>query len=340
MRADVTATWSGSRRTSRTPQRLALMIATLGCCAALAAACAPSASAGVLTAAPYEYLGWGSPQPPAEVLAAASLHDLTLAFILSHGRCNPEWDGERPLLGGADQLAIEQIRAAGGDVAVSIGGWSGRKLGSACRSAPALAAAYQKVVGAYSLRAIDLDIEHTELSSAATRRRVAQALAIVQAQDPGLEISITMPTGPSGPQRAESSLIGDAVAAGLHPTAWTVMPFDFGVAEPEMGRVSMQAVEGLARDLQAAYGLSPAEAFGRSGISSMNGHTDEADETVSTQNLSEMLAFAREKHLARLTFWSVNRDRECAGATQGADECSGVSQQPYAYSDLIAQYTG
>jgi hypothetical protein len=47
-------------------------------------------------AAPYEYLGWGNPQPPSEVMAATGVKDLTLAFILSHGRCNPTWDGTRP----------------------------------------------------------------------------------------------------------------------------------------------------------------------------------------------------------------------------------------------------
>ena len=50
-------------------------------------------------AAPYEYLGWGDPQPPAEVMAASGVPDLTLAFILSQRRLQPEWDGRRPLLG-------------------------------------------------------------------------------------------------------------------------------------------------------------------------------------------------------------------------------------------------
>jgi chitinase len=326
-------------RASQTLRRM-LALGALGCCTAFAGVSATGASAGVLTAGPYQYLGWGSPQPPAEVLSATGLHDLTLAFILAHKRCTAQWDGERPLLGGNDQLAIEEIRAAGGDVAVSFGGWSGRKLGSACHSAAALAGAYQTVISDYALKSIDIDIEHTELTSAKTRKRVAQALAIVQGRDPGLEISITMPTEPTGPGRAEQSLIADAAAAGLHAAAWTVMPFDFGVPESNMGQTSIEAVEGLARDLQAAYGVSAAEALHHSGISSMNGRTDEPDETVSSEDFAAMLAFARQKHLARLTFWSVNRDRECAGATTGADECSGVSQAPYAYSDLIAQYTG
>jgi hypothetical protein len=72
-------------------------------------------------AAPYEYLGWGDPQPPTQVMAATGVHDLTLAFILSHGSCNPEWDGSRPLAGGVDASTITAIRTAGGDVDVSIG---------------------------------------------------------------------------------------------------------------------------------------------------------------------------------------------------------------------------
>jgi hypothetical protein len=273
-------------------------------------------------------------------MAATGAQDLTLAFILSQGRCNPTWDGARPLRGGPDQSAIESIRAAGGDVVVSFGGWSGRKLGGSCKTVKALAAAYQKVIDAYALKAIDIDIEHTEFTSAATRKRVVAALASVQKANPGLAISITLGTGVGGPERDGQSLIADAAAVGLQPTAWTVMPFDFGVPVAHMGQVSIEATEGLARDLAATYHVSSAEAYRHSGISSMNGKTDEPDETVSIEDLDTMLAFAQANHLARLTFWSVNRDRECAGANQTADGCSGVSQAPYAYTDVIAQYHG
>jgi chitinase len=312
----------------------------VACVLALGCAGPAGASASVLTASPYEYLGWGNPQAPTSVMAASGIHDLTLAFMLSHGRCNPTWDGSRPLTGGPDQSAIEAIRSAGGDVAVSFGGWSGRKLGSSCRSAAALAGAYQKVINAYALRAIDIDIEHTEFTNAATRKRVVAALASVQAANPRLEISITLPTAPNGPDRAGQSLIADAAAVGLQPTAWTVMPFDFGVPIANMGQVSIEATEGLARDLAAAYHVSNAEALRHSGISSMNGATDEADETVSLEDFHAMLTFAEANHLARLAFWSVNRDRECGGANQSADSCSGVAQQPFAYTDVNAQYHG
>jgi hypothetical protein len=311
----------------------------MACVTAFTAPAAASAQSP-LTASPYEYLGWGNPQPPADVMAASGVQDITLAFVLSHGRCNPEWDGWRPLLGGPDQAAIEAIRAAGGDVVVSFGGWSGRKLGSACRSASALAAAYQKVIDAYALKAIDIDIEHTEFTSARTRLRVVAALAIVHAHDPGLEISITLGTGTGGPERDGVSLIADAAAAGLLPAAWTVMPFDFGAPIANMGQVSIEAAEGLARDVAAAYHVSSAEALRHSGISSMNGVTDEADETVSVSELEAMRSFAQANHLARLSFWAVNRDRECGAQNQTSEACGGVAQAPYAYTDVIAGYHG
>jgi chitinase len=94
--------------------RIVGLAAALGCVlGALCASFAQASTQPIEMAAPYEYLGWGEPQPPTSVLSATGIHDLTLAFILSHGKCNPEWDGERPLLGGSDQKAIEAIRASG-----------------------------------------------------------------------------------------------------------------------------------------------------------------------------------------------------------------------------------
>lgn len=310
-------------------------------CWALLALCPAVSDASaqpVDMAAPYEYLGWGEPQPPTSVISATGIEDLTLAFILSHGTCNPEWDGYRPLIGGSDQAAIEAIRAAGGEVVVSFGGWSGKKLGNTCKTATALAAAYQKVINAYALKAIDIDIEHGEVSSAAVRKRVIAALAMVQAANPGLEISVTFATTESGPEAPGRSLLADAAAISFQPTAWTVMPFDFGKALTDMGHASIKGVEGLEHDLVSAFGLSPQAAYEDAGISSMNGDTDEASETVSLEDFHTMLAFAQLHHLARFTFWAVNRDRPCSGGLTPGEDCSGISQTPYAFSDVIVDF--
>jgi hypothetical protein len=212
-------------------------------------------------------------------MASSGVKDLTLAFILSHGACNPEWDGGRPLKGGSDEAAIDSIRASGGDIVVSFGGWNGKKLGNSCKTPAALAAAYQKVIDAYSLKAIDIDIEHGEFTNKKVRRRVVEALAIVQHSDPEVEISITLGTDETGPEYDGKSLISDAAEAGFLPSAWTVMPFDFGPPSTDMGHASIRAVEGLVQDLASAYGISATTAYEHAGISSMNGETDESSET-------------------------------------------------------------
>ncbi|HEY4917283.1 MAG TPA: chitinase [Solirubrobacteraceae bacterium] len=331
----------GERGGSRAAAPAAIVLLSVALVCLLGALRAPLAHAStqpIEMAAPYEYLGWGEPQAPTSVMAATGVHDLTLAFMLSHGKCNPEWDGERPLLGGSDQRAIEAIRAAGGEVDVSFGGWSGKKLGSSCKTAAALAGAYLKVITAYSLGAIDIDIEHGEFTNAKTRKRVVQALSIVHGEDPGLEISITFGTEETGPEPDGRSLIADAAAIGFQPNAWTVMPFDFGPARTDMGHASIRALEGLAQDIASAYGVSSTVAYEHAGISSMNGETDEASETVSVEDFQTILAFAQLHHLARFTFWAVNRDRPCTGAETPGEDCSGVSQKPYEFSDVIAEF--
>jgi hypothetical protein len=328
----------GGSRAAALAWSVLLSVALVCLLGALRAPLAHASTQPIEMAAPYEYLGWGDPQAPTSVMTATGVRDLTLAFILSHGKCNPEWDGERPLLGGSDEKAIEAIRADGGEVDVSFGGWSGKKLGSSCKTPAALAGAYEKVVADYSLGAIDIDIEHGEFTNAKTRKRVIQALAIVHGEDPGLEISITFGTEEAGPEPDGRSLIADAAAIGFQPNAWTVMPFDFGAARTDMGHASIRAVEGLAQDITSSYDITAAAAYEHAGISSMNGETDESSETVSVEDFQTILAFAQLHHLARFTFWAVNRDRPCtAGETPGED-CSGISQQPYAFTDVIAEF--
>nr|WSX47773.1 carbohydrate-binding protein [Streptomyces sp. NBC_00974] len=294
---------------------------------------------GAMAAAPYEYLGWGSPQKPTDVMAATGVKWFTLAFILSDGGCNPKWDGSRALTGGADEAAINSIRGAGGDVMVSIGGWSGNKLGEKCTSATALAGAYQKVINAYHLKAIDIDIENTEFAGATVRQRVVDALKIVKANNPGIVTYVTMGTTPSGPDATGKDLINKGAAAGLANDGWVIMPFDFGGHGGTMGQASVSALEGLKASVKSAYGYGDDTAYRHIGVSSMNGKTDEPDETVTTTDFQTILSYAQQHHIARYAFWSVNRDRACATGTD-PDACSGVSQSPYAFTKIVVQYKG
>ncbi|WP_249417097.1 chitinase [Streptomyces sp. TS71-3] len=289
---------------------------------------------GAMAVAPYLYNGWGSPPSPTTVMNATGVKWFTLAFVLSNGYCNPQWDGSRPLTGGVDQQTVNAVRGAGGDVIPSFGGWSGNKLESSCSSAGELAAAYQKVINAYGLKAIDIDIEADAYSNGTVQQRTVDALKTIKANNPGIKVYITFGTGQSGP---DTSLINRGAASGLTVDSWTIMPFDFGGAGQNMGTLTTRAADGLKNALKSAYGYSDDAAWRHSGISSMNGITDDS-ETVTVADFRTILGYAQSHHLARLTFWSVNRDRPCTGGP--ADSCSGVSQGNWDYTKVFAQYAG
>ncbi|MFF3694219.1 chitinase [Streptomyces sp. NPDC002221] len=337
------------------PRRLVPALTALGCLllpllatppqTAAAAPAVPTAEAapavaGTMAVAPYEYLGWGNPQKPTDVMAATGVKWFTLAFILSDGGCNPKWDGSRALTGGSDESAIKSIRGAGGDVVVSVGGWSGNKLGEKCSSASALAGAYQKVIDAYHLKALDIDIEDTEFSNATVRQRVVSALKIVKTNNPGIVTYVTMGTTTNGPDGNGKDLINKGAAAGLANDGWTIMPFDFQGHSGTMGSVTVNALEGLKAAVKSAYGYSDDAAYRHIGVSSMNGKTDESDETVSTNDFQTILGYAKQHHIARFTFWAVNRDRQCGSGGDAGSSCSGIGQSPYAFTKIVAQYAG
>ncbi|SEP29071.1 chitinase [Amycolatopsis saalfeldensis] len=294
----------------------------------------PPPSSGAMAVAPYLYNGWGSPPTPSTITNATGVKWFTLAFVLSNGYCNPQWDGARALTGGVDQGTVNTVRAGGGDIIPSFGGYSGNKLESSCGSAGELAGAYQKVISAYGLKAIDIDIEADAYSNPTVQQRTVDALKTIRANNSGIKIYVTFGTGTNGP---DSSLVNRAASSGLTVDGWVIMPFDFGGAGQNMGTLTTRAAEGLKTVVKNAYGYSDDTAYRHMGISSMNGVTDQ-NEIVTVADFGTILGYANSHHLARLTFWSANRDRPCTGGP--ADSCSGVSQQAWDYTRAFASYAG
>lgn len=293
-----------------------------------------SQAASPVAASPYLYTGWASPPSPSEVMNATGIKDFTLAFILSDGTCNPAWDGTRPL-DGQDQAAIQEIRDAGGDVIPSIGGWSGNKLGEACTDAQSLAGAYQKVIDAYGLKAIDIDIEASEFENPETQDRVLEALKIVKESNPDLQTVVTFGTTATGPNEPGKRMLTRAAEIGANVDVWTQMPFNFGGGD--MAQDTINATEGLKELLKSSFGYNDAEAYAHAGISSMNGNTD-TGETVQPAGFQKMADYAANNGLGRFSFWSVNRDRPCNGG--GAEACSGIDQQQWEFTEIVAGFQG
>jgi hypothetical protein len=291
---------------------------------------------GIKAVAPYYYTGWGNPPNLTTVTQSTGVKWFTMAFMLNSGNCDPKWDGSRALTGGQDQTAINTIRANGGDVVISFGGASGPWLEHYCSSASALAAAYQKVINAYGLKAIDIDIEGTPYNTPADQQKTVDALKTIKANNPGITIYITLGSGTSGP---DASLINRAAGAGLVIDGWGIMTFDWGNTSGNQGQLTIQAADGLKNRLKTAYGWSDADAYKHVGISSMNGITDE-HATVTLADMQTITAYAQQHTIARLTFWSLNRDRQCPSGYPNDDTCSGVAQSAYQFTKIIGAYKG
>jgi hypothetical protein len=295
-----------------------------------------SGGPGLKAVAPYYYTGWGNPPNLTTVMNATGVKWFTMAFMLNSGNCVPKWDGGRALTGGQDQTAINTIRAAGGDVVVSFGGASGPWLEDTCSSASALAAAYQQVINAYGLKAIDIDIEGTPYNNATDQQKTVDALKTIKANNPGITEYITLGSGTGGP---DGSLINRAASSGLVVDGWGIMTFDWGNTSGNQGQLTTQAADGLKNKLKTAYGWSDADAYKHVGISSMNGITDE-HATVTVNDMKTITAYAQQHQIARLSFWSLNRDRQCPGAYPNDDTCSGVAQSAYQFTQTIGAYKG
>ncbi|HEV7962548.1 MAG TPA: chitinase [Actinoplanes sp.] len=295
----------------------------------------PPTTGTKMASAPYIYPGWGNPPAPSTVMNATGIKAFTIAFVLANG-CNPVWDGESGITGGVHASTINAIKAAGGSVVPSFGGWSGNKLGPNCSTSALLAGAYQKVIDAFALKAIDIDIENTdEFENPTVQDRILGALKIIKQNNPTVTTILTFGTTTSGPSSTGVRLINQAKALGANVDIFTQMPFDFG-GGANMYTSTFNASEGLKNQLKSTFGYTDAQAYSHMGISGMNGLSDQ-QELTSTATWTQIRDYAKSKGFARFTFWAVNRDRGCAGGGV-VSNCSGIAQADWAFTQISAGF--
>jgi len=269
----------------------------------------------------------------ATVMSATGQKAFDLAFILADGgSCAPAWNGTDPVSGDTQVAAvINEVRSDGGDVIVSAGGYNGTKLGQVCGSAAATAAAYQQVITAYGLHAFDFDLEEPEIENSAAIDNELGAAQILQQDNPGLFISVTIPSITTGANYFGQLLLDEAKTLGFTPNDYTIMPFDGGFSG---GSAQVTALQDFNAQLMSTFGWSSSVAYAHEGFSGMNGRTDDA-EYFYQSDFQTVLSFAQSVGLGRYTFWSVNRDRECNPPDNNGDlssECSSVTQNSWDFT--------
>lgn len=310
---------------------------TLGAHAGAAAA-TTALSSNWYASAPYLMPQSNNPPDAAAVLAATGQKAFQLAFILAPGGggCTPTWDGTSAVSSDtAVAGVVAKIRAAGGDVSVSVGGNGGTKLGQTCGTPAATAAAYQQVIDKYSLHAVDFDLEEPEYENDAAVDNELGAAQILQRDNPGLFVSVTMPGTSAGTSWFGTQLLDKSKSLGFTPDNFSIMPFDGGFAGAASQTSALEAFHSL---LMSHLGWDSATAYAHEGFSGMNGRSDNG-EYFYQADFQSVLDYATSHRLGRFTFWSVNRDRPCTTTTDNG-VCSNVAQNDWDFTKLTAKFAG
>lgn len=292
--------------------------------------------------APYVMPLDNNPPDLAQVMAATGQKAFELAFVLAPngGGCSPTWGGTAAVSSDTTVAGvINKIRASGGDVTVSAGGYGGTKLGQTCASPNATAAAYQQVIAKYGLKAIDFDLEEPEYENATAINNELGAAQILQRDNPGLYVSVTTAGTSAGTGWFGQQLLNNAKSLGFTPNNYSIMPFDGGFNGASSQVSALESFHGI---LMNTFGWGSATAYAHEGFSGMNGRSD-SGEYFYQADFQTVLDYATSHGLSRFTYWAVNRDRQCSppnnnGTTSGV--CSSVPQGNWDFTKFTAKFAG
>ena len=267
----------------------------------------------------------------------------TIAFVDGPG-C--QWT-----LGGqaAIQTQIDNLRALGGDVSMSFGGYTAdtnlTEIGDSCSTPEAAAAQIESVVTTFNLSHLDFDIESVSLTNSTGIDRRDKALAEVRAwagaNGRSLSISFTVPATSGGLSGDGVNLLNNARANGFTPDVVNLMTMDYGASGVEMGNAANQAVDAGAGQVASAFGISTAAAYAKLGNTPMIGQNDSAGEVFTLADAAGVESYDASKGIALLSYWDENRDNgSCAGSTSALGTCSGLSQNTGDFARAFQPFTG
>ncbi len=279
---------------------------------------------------------------------------LTLAFLQTpaKGACTVDWNGDvhTPVSASIYGSAIARIRAAGGDVVPSFGGYSadhgGTDIADSCTNVSSIAGTYEQVATTYNVTRIDLDVEDRSLGDVAGITRRNQAIALAESwarqQHRPLQFVYTIPTNDNGIGTQGRRVLKSAVDAGARIDIVNIMTFDYYADEPHQMAASTRsaaaALYGVLRHLHPR--ATAARLWGMIGVTEMIGIDDYGpEETLTLQDARSVEVWADQHGIAELSFWALQRDDGRCPGTAGSNTCSGVAQHTWQFSHIFEPFT-
>jgi hypothetical protein len=283
-----------------------------------------------------------------KAMQASGTKNFTLGFVVSQGNtCEASWGSFYPVSTDYYASGIAALRHAGGDVIVSFGGQASTELADTCTTVAALQAQYQSVINTYRLTHIDFDIEGADEGNAASLARRAAAIAGLERANPTLSVSLTLPVLPTGLDYNGHNVLTTTINAGARVDLVNVMAMDYGGAAPNpsghMGAYAIQAAKATEAQLATFHpSATSAQLWKMVGVTPMLGVNDTTNEIFGLTDAQQLETFASQVGMGRLSMWASTRDISCPGGAQGfaSDTCSGITQQPFAFSTVFAAFNG
>ncbi len=298
-------------------------------------------SSGSFAVAPYADLTNNQEPMLDQAITQAGLKSFTAAFVTGSG-CTPIWGDTLPVTNDpAVTGEISKAESEGATPIVSFGGEAGIELAQSCTTLSQLTAAYQSVINTFKVTHIDFDIEGALIAYTATNNLRFQAINALEAANPGLSVSVTIPVNPAGPDNYGQAFLQQAAADGARISVVNGMAMDYyGSYDTGGAQMGSDAVAAAQNTLAFVRTVFPGATYSMIGITPMIGQNDDPAEVFTEADGHTLVSFAQANHLGRLAFWSVDRDQACGGSASGLPECSEISQQPLDFTRIFAAYPG
>ena len=325
------------------------------------AAATPAVAAGTpLPAhvfAPYyeTYLAPNTPSLTATAQASGAKY-FTLAFLQAtkKGSCSLDWNSNSAQPLDYYNSDIASLRALGGDVIPSFGGYSadhgGTEIADSCTNVSSIAADYESVISTLGITRLDMDVESNSLKNTAGIDRRNKAIAMTQSwaasQGIPLQVQYTLPVEQYGLDPNGEAVLQNAVANGVNVTSVNIMVFDYYIAGEgivNMGQAAINAATNTEAQLATIFpGKTSAQLWNMIGLTLLPGIDDYPKKTEVTYlpDAQKMLTFAQQQNMNFLSMWAIQRDNGgCPGSTD-SNTCSGITQNTWDFSHLLEPFTG
>jgi hypothetical protein len=273
---------------------------------------------------------------------ASGIQNFTLSFMLGSDK-GIGWQRQGAITddtlsnGSTILQQVQAVQARGGNITISFGGAAGQEAALTAPSAGVLRAEYQSVIDRYKISSIDFDIEGAAEADQRSLGLRDQAIVGLEAANPNLKVSFTVPVLPTGLDTSGLGVLQRAKSDGVRIDTVNIMTMDYGQSGDNNGQMGQDAISAtVATEKQLAnLGL-----VAKMGVTPMIGVNDIASEVFTLADAQSLVDYAKtDSQLALIAMWSVARDNgNSAGAHYASPDSSGVAKQPYQYAGILHQF--